>query len=294
MRCKYVYAILAIALCQGVNATAEQIDGPADGGPDLQLPGLAAESPLKWRLQPRGKSWADFFTPADQEVFMDFGNNVAISLTGVSRADFFLFLNMRSQAGYQYSNNPSAPQTPVDLLHQTWQQALGFSLDGRIPLHAFVMRDCNHQLDKGGFDPVVWTDFVVGAGTLAPFRESAYRLWTKGQAPRVFWFLGGGPAIRAGRTSIWSSNSPLRAEGWGRALVRHAIASTVAFDIYGEGGMQYTDTSPELRHHLRTEAGVMLHAGAGGWRLFAGRLWRDTRFLWPYDQRNYAGLEFIF
>jgi len=65
-------------------------------------------------------------------------------------------------------------------------------------------------------------------------------------------------------------------------------------DALGEAAVQSSAVEPHLRHALKTEVGLLLHSERGGWRIFAGQRWRDTRVLWPADQRTYAGLEFIF
>jgi hypothetical protein len=253
--------------------------------------GNAQAETRTWAFDPHGRMWCEFYQPHDDSAFMDFGGEILASLCAPSKLDFFVYLNLRSQAGYHYSGGENAPRTPVDMLHQSWQQALGVSVTRRVPVHFFLLRDCNHQLDKGGFEPVVWTDVVLGVGTLPPFRKSD--LDTTGRAAWR-WFAGGGPAIRTGQRSAWTINSHVTAEGWLRAWAVQPLWSWGNADGYCEIGLQDAVRRPRLRHYAKTEAGLALHAGKAGWRFFGGQRWRDTRELWPIDQRTYFGLEFIF
>ena len=244
-----------------------------------------------WAFDPHGRTWCEFYQPHDDSTFLDFGGDIIACLRAPSSLDLFVYVNFRSQAGHHYSGGENAPRTPVDMIHQSWQQALGVSFVRRVPVHLFLLRDCNHQLDKGGFDPVVWTDVVLGVGTLAPFRKTDFE--TDGRTAWR-WFAGGGPAVRTGKNSTWTINSGVTAEGWLRLWAVKPLWSWGNADGYCELGLQDSIRRPRLRHYAKTEAGLTLHARGGGWRFYGGQRWRDTRELWPIDQRTYFGLEFLF
>lgn len=259
----------------------------------LLLTSAHARERARWLLIPHGRASCEFYFPHDDSTFMDFGTELVISAQSPSGLAILGYLDMRTQAGYSYSDNPNAPRTPVDLLHQIWHQALGVTIPLRTPLHLYFIRDCNHQLDKGGFDPVLWTNSILGIGPLVPLGRFV-PMNVEAERPRLWWFAGGGPALRGKEGSIWTTNSRVTGEGWLHVLATKTLWSWGRLDFYGQMILQESTISPKLRHALKTEGALTLHSGQGGWRFFLGQRWRDTRLLWPRDQRTYAGLEFIF
>ena len=124
-----------------------------------------------WRLEPIGRTWIEFYAPHDSSTFMYTGSESALRLHGPSRFEFYLFVHMSTYAGYRMSAGGSGPRTPVDLLHERWQEGLGATYKARVPLYLYLLRDCNHQLDHLPGGPFLWSDVVAGAGTLPPFRH---------------------------------------------------------------------------------------------------------------------------
>lgn len=245
-----------------------------------------------WAIEPHGRAWSEIYSPHDPKVFWDFGLDLTIWYQNPSRFEPFMYLQMRTSAGYSYSATEGEPRTPMDLLHQIWQQGLGVSWQSGIPVYLFAYRDCNHQLDKSGFDPVLVTTFMLAAGTLPPFRRDFHH-FALAVSPFGFrWFIGAGPSPSTAKHSIWRTNSEITGEGWIRALTTYRAWPHGLLDANAELFVQTSDLEPNLRHVLRNEVGLTVHAGTGGWRFYIGRRWRDTRELWPVDQRTYWGLEY--
>ncbi len=261
---------------------------------DILTDPAPAASRQSWRVEPEGRTWIEFYAPHDSSTFMYTGSESALRLYGPSRFEFYLYVHMSTYAGYQQSANGSGPHTPVNLLHERWQEALGATWKLRVPLHLFLLRDCNHQLDKGGAGPYLWTDVAAGAGTLPPFRHFFLKEDTSRSKMRYLWFLGGGPTLRSANGSIWDFHNMITAEGWARGFVQRTLLSWLAGDFYAEANLQGATIAPKTRHRIMTEIGLTMHAGSGGWRFYYGRRWRDTTFLWPSDQRNYFGMGYVF
>jgi len=245
-----------------------------------------------WAIEPHGRAWSEFYSPHDPEVFWDFGLDLTVWYQNPSRFEPFMYLQMRTSAGYSYSETEGRPRTPTDLLHQIWQQGLGVAWQSRIPVYLFAYRDCNHQLDKSGFDPVLATTVVLAAGTLPPFRQDFHHFTPSVSSLGFRWFIGAGPSPNSAQNSIWRTNSSITGEGWIRALATYRAWPHGLIDAYSELFVQTSDLEPDLRHVLRNEFGLTLHSGTGGWRFYIGRRWRDTRELWPVDQRTYWGLAY--
>lgn len=253
----------------------------------------AKTAPRAWRWDPGGRTWADFFNPVDDTTFMNIGMDLQMRLETPGRADLFLTTSMRTRAGYHNSTNPTTPRTPVDLLYQAWDQMLGGTWRGPVNAHVFMRRVCIHQLDKSGFDPVVWTDLAAGAGSLSPALHPAAQI-PRMENGKLRWFVGGGPTLHTGARSIWTINSPVRTEAWGRMLAVRPLGRAARMDVYNEATLQRCSSGAKVRHALRSEVGLTLLAGQAGWRFYAGRMWRDTRAFWPADQKVLTGLAFLY
>jgi len=106
--------------------------------------------------------------------------------------------------------------------------------------------------------------------------------------------VAAGPAPDGGDRSVWHDNSAMAGEVWVRALGTYRAWPHGTLDAYGELIGENSDRSPRVRHVARNEFGLTLHAGSGGWRFYLGRRWRDTRELWPVDQRTYFGFEYLY
>jgi hypothetical protein len=203
---------------------------------------------------------------------------------------------MRTGAGYNYSTVEEGPRTPIDMLHQGWQQGLGVAWRSSVPIYLLVYRDCNHQLDKNtnGFKPVLATTVLLAAGALAPFRKDFVHFVPGNSRFGYAWLVAAGPAPDGGNRSVWHDNSAITGEAWVRALGTFRAWRHGTLDAYGEVIAETSDLAPRVRQLVRNEFGLTLHAGSGGWRFYLGRRWRDTRELWPVDQRTYFGFEYLY
>lgn len=247
-----------------------------------------------WGLHPHGRAWSEFYAPHDPEAFWDIGLDLLVRFQTPYRFEPFLQFRMRSSAGYNYSTRDEGPPTPIDLQHQNWQQTVGIKFECVVPAYVFVLRDCNHQLDKGGFDPVLATTLMVGAGSLPPFRRDFHHFADDSARVYATWLIAAGPALGSANESIWNSQNATTAEGWLRALATYRVWDHGTLDVYGDLLAQASSDAPKWRHTVRNEVGLTLHSGTGGWRFYFGRQWRDTRALWPVDQRTFWGLKYVY
>ena len=244
-----------------------------------------------WHMEPSGRMWGQVYFPHSADYYTDLGAEVLAQVHSPRRLSFYLFIHLRSGAGY--TPTPRG-ETGIDPNYQYYQQGLGLSYAAPVPLHLFLHRDCNHMLDTYDNRAEFWTALIFGIGTW-PFYSSSPFLPPHGARRVMFlYFLGGGPVLKDTPIVIFDSNNPVTSESFGRALLVWPRWRHASLDLLVNSGMQTTWTDTKWHGHIATELGFTLHARGGGWRFYVGRRWRDTRWLRPIDRRNFWGISFLF
>jgi hypothetical protein len=249
----------------------------------------------EWSIEPSGRAWIELYNPHDDTTLFETGTEVCaiINTPGITRLAFRATL--LSQAGHKYSTDPDEPRTPVDILHQGWIYGFAGEVRTRIPLQLVIQRDCYHFIDKSGFDPVLWTTVLAGAGTWMPYESRVIPFDFEGNRVQSKWYFLVGRSIRLEQNSAWSSNSIIDLEVWSGYSARKNLNRNLLWDFGGNWNIQFTkEYDHDARSEVVTETGITWHAGDGGRRLSLGRRWHDDRFLWPTRDKNFLGLEFVF